>query len=79
MVSIDDLRAMVEIAVNNNLSLLEIGDVKIIPNPVKTPQPTLQILDEAERKKGKPLTDQEKADEVLFGPGGSLRVDDDVE
>lgn len=70
------LEALIKLAVDNNLSLLEIGDVKIVPNPKAVPMPTLKILEEAERRAGRPLTDAEKQDEILFGPGGSLKVDE---
>jgi hypothetical protein len=70
------LESLVRIAVDNNLSLLQVGDVRIIPGGKTNASPHVKILEAAEKKAGRPLTEQEKRDEILFGPGGSLRLDD---
>lgn len=79
--TVDDLKALIGLAVDNNLSLLEIGDVKIVPSTRRNSEPegTLQILKTAEQKAGRRLSAEEMQDEILFGPGGSVRVADDAE
>jgi len=68
------LEALVKIAVDNNLSLLEVGDVKIVPVPRPFSPAFSQdtLYKKTEAKIGRPLTDREKEDEALFGPGGSI-------
>lgn len=73
------IEALVKLAVDNNLSLLQIGDVKIVPGPIPHNPVDAQrkLVEEIEKKAGRPLSEQELKDEILFGPGGSLKVEDE--
>lgn len=72
-----EIEKLIMLAVNNNLSLLEVGNVKIIPGPRQTQPEKLELIKQAERRMDRPLTAREMEDEVLFGPGGSIRPDDE--
>lgn len=72
--SIAELQSIIKLAVENNLSLLEVGNVKIVPgakHPVSNDD-ELSIIKNAEIAKGRRLTGKEREDEILFGPGGSI-------
>lgn len=74
------LEALIKLATDFNLSLLEIGDVKIIPGPQRRQNfsdsnEKPKLIEEAEKRLGRELTAQEKQDEILFGPEGFIRND----
>jgi DUF1009 family protein len=74
------IEALVKIAVDNKLSLLQIGDVRIVPSgrtsSPETTEGTLKIIEEAQKRLKRPLTPEELQDEILFGPGGFSKVDE---
>lgn len=75
------LEALIKLAIDFNLSLLEIGDVKIVPGPYRRPSANdlndkPSLLEEAEKRIGRKLTSQEVQDELLFGPGGAIKEED---
>lgn len=77
--SMRKMEALVKLAVDNNLSLLQIGDVRIVPGAIPHSPVNAQksFVEEIEKKAGRPLSSEELKDEILFGPGGSLKVEDE--
>jgi hypothetical protein len=69
-IPIKRIERLIEMAKRHNLACLEIGHIKIIPEP-KPPQiapsqsPATPIL-----RNGKPLTPRQKEDAILFGMDG---------
>lgn len=76
------ITSLIKLAIENDLEALELGDIKIVPRKRdRRPIPTniegsLELFEREEKKKGEPLTDQEKTDIALFGPGGIIREED---
>ena len=77
-IPVESIRQLVQLAVANNLSSLEIGDVRIVVNPNRPIEPSkeLQFIRDLEEKAGRKLTDRELEDAALFGPGAQIRVTD---
>lgn len=71
------IERLIHLAIDNGLALLEVGDIKIVPGPRRAMPTEPSFIKEAEKRVGRPLTPGEKRDEILFGPGGALKVDDE--
>lgn len=80
-IPIKKIESVMKLGAKYNISSVEIGDVKIAFKSVQTSQPIidapLKILKEAAEKKGRPLTAQEQREEILFGPGGSIKEENE--
>lgn len=76
-VPINKIKELIKLAKDNNLAMLEVGPIKIVPQPTPL-EGDLNKKSEYERviekafRNGKPLSDQQKDDMLLFGPNGII-------
>jgi hypothetical protein len=75
---ITKIKKLAKLAIEFDLAVLEVGDIRIVPNPQRgmIQQETFdQKVQNATNKQGKPLSQKQKEDLILFG---AIFEEDDV-
>lgn len=76
-IPIKRIERLIKLAKDNDLAVLKCGHIEIVPQPK---QPAIgsgmsmyeSMLKGAKNKDGKPLTQREQEDALLFGPNGVI-------
>lgn len=74
-IPIKRIERLVKLAKDNNLAVLEVGHIRIVPQPKQgIPQHSMyeSMLQQVRGKDGKPLSEKQKEDALLFGPNGVI-------